>query len=416
MMKQVLVLGGGTAGTMVANRLLHRLRVEHDFWHVVVVDRDDHHLYQPGLLTVPFGTTEAESLVRSRRRYLERGAELVLGEVEGVDPARSRVHLRGGRVLPYDYLVVASGTSPRPDQTPGMSGELWRRRVHDFYTLEGAVALRRQLDRWLGGRIVVHIAEMPIKCPVAPLEFTFLLDAFLERRGVRRDTDLTFVTPLDGAFTQPVARERLGGMLAERRVRVLTDFLVDHVDTTRRRLVSVDDREQPFDLLVTVPVNMGADFVARSGLGDELQYVPVDPGTLLSHTHPNIFAVGDATDVPTSKAGSVAHFEAEAFADNFVQYDRGHPMSHLYDGHANCFVESGHGRALLLDFGYDAQPLPGRYPVPVLGPLSLLAETRPNHWAKAAMQRLYWSALLHGRPVPIPSRAPRADPAARTAA
>lgn len=410
-MKQVLVLGGGTAGTMVANRLLHRLRVEFDFWHLVVVDRDDRHLYRPGLLTVPFGGTEVDALVRSRRRYLEPGVELVLGEVEGIDPARCRVHLRGGRALPYDYLVIATGTSPRPDQTPGMAGDLWRRRVHDFYTPDGAVALHRRLDRWLGGRIVVHIAEMPITCPVAPLEFTFLLHEFLERRGVRGDTDLTFVTPLDGAFTQPVARERLGGMLDARGVRLRTDFVVDHVDTTHRRLVSVDDREQPFDLLVTVPVNLGADVVARSGLGDELQYVPVDPGTLISRAHPNIFAVGDATDVPTSKAGSVAHFEAEAFADNLVEHDRGRPMTHLYDGHANCFVESGHGRALLLDFGYETQPLPGRYPLPVLGPLSLLAETRANHWAKATMARLYWNVLLHGRPLPIPSRAPRPAPA-----
>jgi len=415
-MKQVLILGGGTAGTMVANRLLHRLRVERDFWHVVVVDRDDRHLYQPGLLTVPFGATAAESLVRSRRRYLEPGVELVLGDVDGVDAARSRVHLEDGRVLPYDYLVVATGTSPRPEQTPGMIGDLWRRQVHDFYTPDGAEALRRRLDRWMGGRIVVHVAEMPIKCPVAPLEFAFLLDEFLERRGVRRDTDLTFVTPMDGAFTQPAARERLGGMLDARAIRLRTDFVVDRVDERRQSLVSVDDREQPFDLLVTVPVNMGADFVARSGLGDELQYVPVDPGTLMSRTHVNVFAVGDATDVPTSKAGSVAHFEAEVFAANFVQHDRGQPMTHLYDGHANCFVESGHGRALLLDFGYDVEPLPGRYPVPGLGPLSLLAETRANHWAKAVMQHLYWNVLLHGRRLPVPSRAPRPEPAAHAAA
>ncbi|QZN86978.1 NAD(P)/FAD-dependent oxidoreductase [Cellulomonas sp. C5510] len=413
-MKHLLILGGGTAGTMVANRVLHRLRVERDFWRVTVVDRDDRHLYQPGLLTVPFGAATPEQLVRSRRRYLEPGVELVLGEVEGVDTARGRVHLEDGRVLPYDYLVVASGTSPRPDQTPGMAGDQWRRRVHEFYTPDGAVALHRRLERWLGGRIVVHVTEMPIKCPVAPLEFTFLLDDALRRRGLRAGTELTYVTPLDGAFTRPVARDRLGGMLEARGVQVRTDFLVDRVDD--RRLVSVDDREVPFDLLVTVPVNLGADFVARSGLGDELQDVPVDPGTLMSRAHPGVFAVGDATDVPTSKAGSVAHFEADVFADNLVSYDRGRPMTRLYDGHANCFVESGRGRALLLDFGYDAEPLPGRYPLPVIGPLSLLAETRANHWAKAATQRLYWNVLLHGRPVPIPSRAPRREPAATGAA
>ncbi len=160
----------------------------------------------------------------------------------------------------------------------------------------------------------------------------------------------------------------------------------------------------PFDLLVTVPLNMGAGFIARSGLGDELNYVPVDKATLQSLAHDNIFAVGDANDIPTSKAGSVAHFAVEGFVENFLQHTSGQQMTHAFDGHANCFVESGDNKALLIDFNYDTQPLSGKYPIPALGPLSLLRETRLNHLGKLAFRQIYWNVLLPGRPVPLPAQ------------
>jgi sulfide:quinone oxidoreductase len=284
-----------------------------------------------------------------------------------------------------------------------MLGPEWRRSIFDFYTLEGAEALAEALRRFDHGRLVVHIAEMPIKCPVAPLEFAFLAEAWLRRRGIRDRVELVFVTPLDGAFTQPVASARLGAMLDDRLIHVETDFLVERVDPHLKRLVSYDEREIAFDLLVTVPVNMGADFVARSGLGDELNYVPVDRHTLQSTGHPEIFAVGDAGDIPASKAGSVAHFAVEVFVENFLQHVHGLPMTGSFDGHANCFVEAGDDKALLIDFNYDTEPLPGRYPVPVLGPLSLLRETRLNHLGKLAFRQVYWHVLLPGHPVPLPA-------------
>ncbi|KQR16082.1 NAD(P)/FAD-dependent oxidoreductase [Cellulomonas sp. Leaf334] len=395
MTRHVVVLGGGTAGTMVANKLRRRLD---DTWAITVVDRDDAHAYQPGFLFVPFGGPTT-SLVRSRHAFVRDGVELVLEAVDRIDVDAREVVLLDGRLLPYDYLVIASGASTRPDQTPGMLGPQWRRTIFDFYTLDGAKALATALRRFQGGRLVVHVTDVPITCPVAPLEFTFLADDWLRERGRREATDLIFVTPLDGAFTQPIASQRLGSMLVDRGITVEPDFLVERIDGTT--LESYDGRRIPFDLLVTVPLHRGADFVERSGLGDELGFVPVDRHTLQSTADPRIFAIGDASDIPTSKAGSVAHFSADVLVDNLVDLTSGRELTHSFDGHATCFVESGDGKALLLDFNYDTEPLPGTYPVPFVGPLRLLMESRANHLGKLAFRWLYWNVLLPGRPMPI---------------
>jgi sulfide:quinone oxidoreductase len=401
-LKRRVVLGGGTAGTMVANKLFRRLR--RDEWSITVVDEDDEHVYQPGQLLLPFGGYSPEDLVKPRRRFLADGVDLVLGVIYRVDPEARKVVLGNGRSLDYDYLVIATGSSPRPDQTPGMAEGMAAGTVHEFYTLAGATRLRDALSAFDGGRLVVHITEMPIKCPVAPLEFTFLADAHFTERGMRDRVEIVYVTPLEGAFTKPIASRLLGGMLDERKVPLEGDFVVDYIDPDGQRLVSMDEREVPYDLLVTVPLNMGADFVARSGLGDDLNYVPVDRHTLLSKKYDTIFALGDATDVPASKAGSVAHFEVELFTENFLQHIAGRPMTHAFDGHANCFVESGHGKGLLIDFNYDTEPLPGRYPLPVVGPFGLLEESRLNHLGKLGFRWAYWHLLLRGRPLPVPAR------------
>ncbi|HTL24460.1 MAG TPA: FAD/NAD(P)-binding oxidoreductase, partial [Mycobacteriales bacterium] len=344
-----------------------------------------------------------EELIKRRQDFVPEGVTLLIKPVDRIDADVNRVLLQDGTELEYDYLVIATGTSPRPDQTTGMTGSEWRRSVFDFYTLEGAIALRDKLSTWEGGRLVVHITEMPIKCPVAPLEFTFLADAFFAEKGMRDRVDITYVTPLEGAFTKPIAAKHLGGMLAQRGIALEGDFMVDRVDNETKTLVSMDEREVPFDLLVTVPLNMGSDVIARSGLGDELNYVPVDRHTLLSTAHDNVFALGDASDIPASKAGSVAHFSVELFVENFLQHIAGKPMTHAFDGHANCFVESGRGKGLLIDFNYDTEPLPGRYPVPVLGPFSLLEESHVNHWGKLGFRWAYWHLLLPGHPLPVPS-------------
>jgi sulfide:quinone oxidoreductase len=401
-MKNLLVLGGGSAGTMVVNKL--RKKLPQDLWEITVIDQDQEHIYQPGLLLLPFGTYEPEQLVKRRQNLFPKGVDFIQAEIEKVDPVLNKVFLNDGREIGYDYLVIASGTSPRPDQTPGMSEPaLWYKSVFDFYTLAGSIALRDALKSFSGGRLVVHISEMPIKCPVAPLEFTFLADAYFEKRGIRNKVDIVYVTPLEGAFTKPVSSKYLGGMLEERKISLEPDFVIERIDAETKTMISMDEREIPFDLLVTIPVNMGADFIARSGLGDELNYVPTDKHNFLSDEFPNIFVLGDASNIPASKAGSVAHFAIDLFAENFVNYTNSRPMEHSFDGHANCFIESGHRKGLLIDFNYEVEPLTGRFPIPVIGPLPLLKESYLNHIGKLAFRWIYWNILLKGRYLPIPA-------------
>jgi sulfide:quinone oxidoreductase len=401
-MKNLLVLGGGSAGTMVVNKL--RKKLPKDLWEITVIDQDTEHIYQPGLLLMPFGTYETEQLVKKREKFFPKGVDFIQAGIEKVDPLANKVYLDNGREVAYDYLVIATGTTPRPDQTPGMSDPaLWYKSVFDFYTMEGSLALRDALKDFNGGRLVVHISEMPIKCPVAPLEFTFLADAYFEKRGIRDKVEIVYVTPLEGAFTKPVCSKHLGWMLDERKITLEPDFVIEHIDAETKTMVSMDEREIPFDLLVTIPVNMGADFIARSGLGDELNYVPTDKHNFLSDAFPNIFVLGDASNIPASKAGSVAHFAIDLFSENFVNYVNNRPMEHSFDGHANCFIESGNRKGLLIDFNYEVEPLTGRFPIPVIGPLPLLKESYLNHIGKLAFRWIYWHILLKGRYLPIPA-------------
>jgi sulfide:quinone oxidoreductase len=399
-MARLVILGGGTAGTTLANKL--RRQLDRD-WRITVIDRDDRHVYQPGQLFVPFGRYRPEEMVKPRHAQLRYGVDLVLGDIDRIDPGADTVWLTDGRSVGYDHLVVATGVTPRPDQTEGMLGALWQHKVFEFYTLPGAAKLAAAIERFRGGRFVVHITELPIKCPVAPLEFAFLADAYFRHKGIRDQVELVYVTPLPGAFTKPIAAAQLGSMLSERGIAVEPDFLVERVDNDQSALISYDERVVPFDLLVTVPLNMGADYIGRSGLGDELNLVPVDRHTFQSRAHPNIFAIGDASDIPTSKAGSVAHFSVDVFVENFGRYVAGEPMTAHFDGHANCFVESGRGKGLLIDFNYDTEPLTGTYPLPGLGPFPLLKESARNHWGKLAFRWMYWHVLLRGRPIPLPA-------------
>jgi sulfide:quinone oxidoreductase len=402
-MKNLLILGAGSAGTMAANKLFKKL--DKNEWTITVVDQDNQHLYQPGLLLLPFGVYEPKELVKSREQLLRSAIDFIVAKVSVVHPEQNIVELEDGRTLDYDFLIIASGTTPRPDQTPGlMDPAIWYTSAFDFYTLAESIALRHALSKFKGGHLVVHILEMPIKCPVAPLEFTFLADAYFEERKMRDGVEITYVTPLEGAFTKPVSSEYLGHMLEERNIHLEPDFVVDRIDPQTKTLVSMDEREIPFDLLVTVPVNMGANFVGISGMGDDLNYLPVDKETFLSKKYDNIFALGDASDIPASKAGSVAHFATDLFAENFMEYIHGRPMTHNFDGHANCFIESGHGKGLLIDFNYTTEPLTGMFPLPFVGPFSLLKESHINHLGKLAFRWIYWNMLMKARHIPISSK------------
>ncbi|TDV44153.1 sulfide:quinone oxidoreductase [Actinophytocola oryzae] len=400
-----MVLGGGTGGTIAANRLRRMLG---DDVEITVVDRDDDHVYQPGLLFVPFGTADAADLVRSRARQLRAGVGFTDVAVDRVDVDAHRVHLIGGGVLDYDVLVVATGARLLPEETEGLTGPGWGERVFTFYDLPGATALAGALRRFTSGRLVVNVVDLPIKCPVAPLEFCFLADWHLRERGVRDQVELTYVTPLDAAFTKPVAAATLSGLLEEKGIELVTEFNTGSVDGTGGRLVSYDEREVPFDLVVVVPVHGGESYVERSPeLGNALGFVPTNPRTLQSTVRPNIFAIGDAAAVPTSKAGSVTHFEGEVLTRNVVRFLAGDELDEGFDGHTNCFIESGFGKALLIDFNYDTEPLPGHFPGAV--GLPLLKESRLNHLGKLMFSWLYWHSLLPGRDIPgIPGSMPTA--------
>ena len=396
-MHHIVVLGAGTGGTLAANRL-RRAYGEAEAT-ITVVDQDDRHVYQPGLLFVPFGKAHSEDIVRPRGRQLHDGIDYVVDPIDHVDLSDRAVHLAGGRVLNYDVLVVATGAILAPEETEGLTGEGWLEKVFTFYDIEGAEALARRLEWFDSGRLVVNVVEMPIKCPVAPLEFCFLADWFLREGGVRDRVSLSFVTPLDGAFTKPVASRRLGGMLEERGIELVTEFNTGEVDGVNGRLVSYDGREVAFDLAVVVPVHNGAAYVNRSpGLGDPLGFVLTDEHTLQSTASPHVFALGDAAALPISKAGSVTHFEGEILVENVTRFLAGLDLDASYDGHANCFIETGFSKAMLIDFNYDTEPLPGRFPSGV--GLPLMKESHLNHLGKLLFQWFYWHTLLPGRDIP----------------
>ena len=344
MQQNLLILGAGTAGTMMANHLRKRLPAGE--WDITVVDRSEQHLYQPGLLFLPFGTYQEKDIIRPTRNFLPRNVDFIVAEVDTIIPEDHAVKLQDGRLLKYNLLIIATGCRTAPEETPGMLGPKWRDNVHDFYTLDGSRALREKLATWQGGRLVVHINEMPIKCPVAPLEFTFLADTYFREKGMRDKVSITYVTPLSGAFTKPKASKKLSHLLTDKGVELVSEFVVEKVDQDANKLVCFDGREVPYDLLVTTPTNMGDAAVQRSGLGDDLNFIPTDKHTLQSPQHPDIFILGDATNVPASKAGSVAHFESETLVDNVLLHIAGKPLKPEFDGHSNCFIESGNGKAL----------------------------------------------------------------------
>jgi sulfide:quinone oxidoreductase len=398
-MKKLLILGGGTAGTIMANKMSEHLNP--DTWQITVVDKEETHHYQPGYLFIPFNIYGRNDVVKAKRDYIPPSVEFILKDVDRIEAENNRVHLADGKILGYDILIIATGSHLAPEEIDGLKGDAWYKNIFDFYTLEGACQLQHFFKKWEGGRLVVNIAEMPIKCPVAPLEFLFLADWWFTEKGMRDKVDLTFVTPLPGAFTKPKASDILSDFLDKKSINLVSEFNIGRVDSESQKIVSWDDKEVEYDVLVSIPTNMGDELIERSGLGDELNFVPTDNHTLQSKAHENIFVIGDATDLPSSKAGSVAHFQADVLTENLLRYLDGLPLEGEFDGHANCFIESGFGKGMLIDFNYDVEPLPGKFPLPGIGPFSLLQETKMNHWGKMMFRWVYWNLLLKGAELPI---------------
>ncbi|MFZ1706071.1 MAG: FAD/NAD(P)-binding oxidoreductase [Saprospiraceae bacterium] len=399
--KSILILGAGTAGTIMANQLVKEIDTK--AWSVTIVDEKDKHYYQPGFLFLPFGMYKEEDIVRPIKKYLPEKVKFIQDKVAKISHIDNKVMLHSGKDLDYNILIVATGSGIDPLEIKGMKEGEWGKSIFDFYTFEGAKALQNKLSLWEGGKLVVHITEMPIKCPVAPLEFAFLADEYFTKRKMREKVDITYVTPLSGAFTKPRATEKLEYLLQEKRIKIVGDFAIESVDNENKTIIDYGGKVVPFDLLVTVPTNKGSQVIDDSGMGDELSFVPTDKGTLQSKVASNIFVIGDASNVPTSKAGSVAHFQAEILLENILNYIRNESLSAEFDGHANCFVETGNGKALLIDFNYDHEPVEGTFPIAGIGPLRLLKESRLNHWGKLAFRWVYWNLLLKARPIPFVS-------------
>ena len=398
-MRHMLILGGGTAGTIMANKLGNALD-ERD-WRITVVDGTDEHYYQPGFLFVPFGTYRMRDIVRPRRQYLPSRIRYILSGIDHIDPEKKSVALANGESIRYDCVIIATGTDIHPEQTEGLLDDEWGRSKFDFYTPRGTERLGQFLKTWEGGKLVVSITEMPIKCPVAPLEFLFLADAYFSERGMRDKVDLHLVTPLSGAFTKPTSSNVLGEFLERKGISVTPDFGLGRVDSAEKKIVAWDDTEVNYDLLVSIPTNMGDPCIARSGMGNELNFIPTNRQTLAADGLQDIFVIGDASNVPASKAGSVVHFQSEILFENIMEHIEGRPPRAHFDGHANCFIESGFGKGLLIDFNYETEPLPGAFPLPGVGPFTLLRESSINHYGKLMFRWVYWNLLLRGVELPI---------------
>jgi len=398
-MKDLIILGAGTAGTMMANKLRNAL--EYDEWRITIIDQYKTHYYQPGFLFIPFGIYNKQDVIKPKSNFIPPGVKLIYSPIDKVEGENKKVVLEDGRVLNYDYLIIATGTQTFPEETPGLKGELWYKDIYDFYTVEGALALHKHLKDWKGGKLVMCISELPYKCPVAPIEFVCLAEAFFTKKGMRDKVEITYVTPMPGAFTKPVATKMLSELLLEKNIKVVPDFYLERIDNENKKLISYDEKEIEFDLLTIVPVNMGSKMIERSGLGDDMNFVPTNKQTLQSEKFENIFVIGDAANIPTSKAGSVAHFAGEILFDNFMSAIEGRPLLAKFDGHANCYIETGYGKGALIDFNYDTEPLPGTFPLPGIGPFGLLKNTKINHYGKVIFRWIYWHILLKGKEMPI---------------
>ena len=384
---RVVVLGGGVGGTLVANLLDKELGRE---GRVTVIDPTGMHHYQPGYLYVALGQANGRWLVRDERTLLRRSVDLVVEKAIRIHPHAGTVQLERGGSLEWDHLVIATGARLVHDQVPGLvEGS------HGFYSLEDAQRLREALRRFRGGRILVGIAGIPYKCPPAPVGFVFMVEEYLRRRGIRDRSEVTLLSPLNRAFTIESASKVVQPIMEQRGIGLTTFFNVEEVDPGAGTVSSLEGEKAEYDLLVLVPPHRGQQVVMDSGLGDAAGWLPTDRHTLQVEGQDRIFAMGDATNLPISKSGSTAHFEAPVVASRIASLIRGTAPKTNYGGKVMCFLETGNRAATILRFDYEHPPAP----------------PQPNllwHSAKWMFNRLYWETVPQGRmpenvPLPIPT-------------
>jgi sulfide:quinone oxidoreductase len=399
-MKKILILGSGAGGTMMATKL--RKELSDLEWSITIIDPDEMHHYQPGWLFIPFGIYTAKDCMKPKRDFIPKGVTFVPDEVVRVDADKQSVKTVKGQ-YDYDYLIIATGCRIAPEEVEGL--ENWKpdpkSNVQTFFTLESAVALYRKLKFFKKGRLIFNIAEMPHKCPVVPVEFVFMADWFFTVNGIRDDIEIEFVTPNTGIFTKPIATKVLSVAAENKKIKVTPNFHLSAVNEQEGYIESATGDQVNYDLLISTMPNLGARYVDESGLGDGMGYVLTDPHTLKAEKRDNIYIVGDATNVPTSKAGSVAHYEAEIVVENILREIEGLTPKAAFDGHSTCFIVSGYEKAYLFDFNYKTEPLPGKYPFPGLGPFDLVGESNLNYWGKMMFKWVYWNLLLTGQDLPL---------------
>lgn len=397
MSKKIVVLGGGTGGTIVSNNLRRHLPKD---WEITVIDRDDQHIYQPGLLFVPFGLQKANTLVRSRKKYILPGVNFVVDEITHVSPEKKEVKTRN-HTFPYDFLIISTGCKTVPEENDGLM-DAWGKNAFSFYTIDAAQQLCKKMKEFNGGKLVLDIAEVPFKCPVAPIEFVFMPDWFCRKKGIRNKTEIELVTPLSGAFTKPKATAVFTEAAKSKNIRITPGFELNAVHGKEKYIESVNGDKVSFDTLVIVPTTIGDEVISRSGMDDGTGFVPTHQNTLQALKHNSVYVIGDATNVPTSKAGSVAHYEADVVVFNIMAEIHGVKPEEIYDGHSTCFIVYSKGTSSLIDFNYRIEPLPGKFPMPKLGPFDLLKETKMNWRGKLGFEWLYWNVLLAGKHLGAP--------------
>jgi sulfide:quinone oxidoreductase len=340
--------------------------------------------------------------MKPKREFIPKDINFVLDEIIGVNPDKRQVEGKKGK-YDYDWLVIATGCKPVPEELEGL--EEWKpdpkANEHTFFTQESAVALYKRMKYFKSGRFVFNIAEMPHKCPVVPMEFIFMADWFFTKNGVRDNIEIEFVTPNTGIFTKPIATKTMSATAEEKNIIVTTDFDLAAVNTQEQTLESARGEKVKYDLVVSTMPNLGAQYIEDSNMGDGMGYVFTDHHTLKAEKFDNIYVVGDATNVPTSKAGSVAHYEAEIIVENMILEIDGQEPKPSYDGHSTCFIVSGYEKAYLFDFNYTTEPLPGKFPFPGLGPFDLIGESYINYWGKMMFKWVYWNLLLTGQELPL---------------
>ena len=358
-MKNVLILGGGVGGTLVANLVSRKIKKQIDAGEasVTVVDETGEHVYQPGFMYIAMGNENPKSLRKPERRLLDDRVKLVIGEVRGIDEDSRKVTIADGTALDYDYLVLATGSRILPE-----SIEHFEQEAHHFYSEEAALRLRHALDAFTGGKVVVGIAGMPYKCPPAPLEVALLIEAELRERGLREQSEIHFCSPIARAFTIESVSEMVTPELEKKDIELHTFFNVETIDAERKAVLSLEGEELYYDLLVLVPPHKGAQVLMDSGLAPEPGgWLPTDPKTLNVVDRQDVWAIGDATNLPLSKAGSTAHFEAPVVAERvaaMVQDRKPHAKDSIYTGKVMCFFEVGDGKGTLLRFDYENPPNP----------------------------------------------------------